>query len=185
MQPRLRRGRWPWSTWSAVTPEAPTLEACVGPNAEELDADGRRLPISLARAFDGRRWRRPGGGQPRYAPPFSGRVRTAGTADGSRTAHRACPSTSRPAAACWPKRRRTAGPRRCAGRASSFVVDTCTYITPILDAPPGSVVMTNSAKWAWYAPANLGVRVAFGTLEDCLAVGRSGPGRAQPAELAG
>ena len=49
-----------------------------------------------------------------------------------------------------------------------FVVDTCTYITPILDAPPGSVVMTNSAKWAWYAPANLGVRVAFGTLEDCL-----------------
>ena len=49
-----------------------------------------------------------------------------------------------------------------------FVVDTCTYITPILDVPHGSVVMTNSAKWAWYAPANLGVRVAFGTLDDCL-----------------
>jgi len=49
-----------------------------------------------------------------------------------------------------------------------FVVDTCTYITPILDAAPGDVVMTNSAKWAWYAPANLGVRVAFGTMEDCV-----------------
>jgi hypothetical protein len=28
--------------------------------------------------------------------------------------------------------------------------------------------MTNSAKWAWYAPANLGVQVAFGTMEDCV-----------------
>jgi predicted aconitase len=47
-----------------------------------------------------------------------------------------------------------------------LVVDTCTYITPIL--APGSAVMTDSAKWAWYAPANVGARVAFGSLEDCL-----------------
>jgi predicted aconitase len=47
-----------------------------------------------------------------------------------------------------------------------LVVDTCTYITPIL--PPGSVAMTDSAKWAWYAPANIGARVAIGSLEDCL-----------------
>jgi predicted aconitase len=46
------------------------------------------------------------------------------------------------------------------------VVDTCTYITPIL--PPGAAAMTDSAKWAWYAPANIGARVAFGSLEDCL-----------------
>jgi len=49
-----------------------------------------------------------------------------------------------------------------------LVTDTCTYITPILDVPAGSAVMTNSAKWAWYAPGNLGVQVAFGVLEDCL-----------------
>ncbi|MDQ3938820.1 MAG: aconitase X catalytic domain-containing protein [Chloroflexota bacterium] len=49
-----------------------------------------------------------------------------------------------------------------------LVVDTCTYVTPILDAQPGATVMTNSAKWAWYAPANLGVEVVFGTLRDCL-----------------
>jgi predicted aconitase len=30
------------------------------------------------------------------------------------------------------------------------------------------VVMTDSAKWAYYAPGNLGVDVAFGTLADCV-----------------
>jgi predicted aconitase len=54
-----------------------------------------------------------------------------------------------------------------------LVVDTCTYITPIID-PRARVVMTNSAKWAWYAPANMGVDVCFGTLDDCLASAASG-----------
>ena len=47
------------------------------------------------------------------------------------------------------------------------VTDTCTYITPILHDIEGPV-MTNSAKWAWYAPANLGFDVAFGSLEECV-----------------
>ncbi len=47
------------------------------------------------------------------------------------------------------------------------VVDTCTYITPILDTGPGAV-MTNSAKWAYYAPGNIGVDVVFATLEECV-----------------
>lgn len=46
------------------------------------------------------------------------------------------------------------------------VVDTCTYITPILRR--GGVVMTDSAKWAYYAPGNLGVEVAFGSMEECV-----------------
>ena len=29
-------------------------------------------------------------------------------------------------------------------------------------------VMTNSGKWAHYAPGNIGVEVAFGSLEDCM-----------------
>jgi len=29
-------------------------------------------------------------------------------------------------------------------------------------------VMTNSAKWAWYAPNNLGLRVIFGSLRECV-----------------
>jgi predicted aconitase len=48
-----------------------------------------------------------------------------------------------------------------------LVVDTCTYVTAIL-RDTGGVVMTNSAKWAWYAPGNLGVQVSFGSLRECV-----------------
>lgn len=48
-----------------------------------------------------------------------------------------------------------------------FVVDTCTYITPILRASSGAV-MTNSAKWAYYAPGNLGMPVVFGSLRETV-----------------
>jgi len=30
------------------------------------------------------------------------------------------------------------------------------------------VVMTNSAKWAWYAPGNTGLRPVFGSLRECV-----------------
>ncbi len=57
------------------------------------------------------------------------------------------------------------GPLEAAG--VTLVTDTCTYITPVIHDVDGPV-MTNSAKWAWYAPANLGFTVAFGTLEECV-----------------
>jgi len=47
------------------------------------------------------------------------------------------------------------------------VTDTCTYLSPVLTGRPGAV-MTNSAKWAWYAPNNLGYQVVFGSLEECV-----------------
>jgi predicted aconitase len=50
---------------------------------------------------------------------------------------------------------------------ATFVVDTCTYITPIL-RERDRVVMTNSAKWAYYAPGNVNVQVVFGSLEECV-----------------
>jgi predicted aconitase len=53
------------------------------------------------------------------------------------------------------------------------VTDTCTYLTPILERLDGAV-MTNSGKWAHYAPGNLGVAVAFGELEECLASASAG-----------
>ena len=49
----------------------------------------------------------------------------------------------------------------------TVVTDTCTYITPILQDLAGPV-MTDSGKWAWYAPSNLGFEVALGNLEDCV-----------------
>jgi len=48
-----------------------------------------------------------------------------------------------------------------------IVTDTCTYLMPLIgevDEP----VMTDSGKWAWYAPANLGVRVVVGGLHECV-----------------
>ncbi|WDD94345.1 aconitase X catalytic domain-containing protein [Burkholderia sp. FERM BP-3421] len=48
-----------------------------------------------------------------------------------------------------------------------IVVDTCTYITPVMKQMSGRV-MTNSGKWASYAPANIGVSVAYGSLRECV-----------------
>lgn len=50
----------------------------------------------------------------------------------------------------------------------TIVTDTCTYITPVMEDVTGAV-MTDSGKWAYYAPANLGVDVAFGSVKDCVA----------------
>lgn len=55
----------------------------------------------------------------------------------------------------------------------TVVVDTCTYVTSVMRSLEGAV-MTNSGKWAYYAPGNLGVDVAFGTLADCMASARAG-----------
>jgi predicted aconitase len=62
----------------------------------------------------------------------------------------------------------------------TIVVDTCTYITPILPRT-GGVVMTNSAKWAYYAPGNLGVDVVFGSIEECVRSAEAGRVRRDPA----
>jgi predicted aconitase len=49
----------------------------------------------------------------------------------------------------------------------TMVTDTCTYVTPVLHGVRGAV-MTDSGKWAWYAPSNLGFEVALGSVEDCV-----------------
>ncbi|HEY8567344.1 MAG TPA: aconitase X catalytic domain-containing protein [Beijerinckiaceae bacterium] len=55
----------------------------------------------------------------------------------------------------------------------TLVIDTCTYVTAVMRDLTGAV-MTNSGKWAYYAPGNLGVEVAFGSLADCVASARAG-----------
>ena len=51
--------------------------------------------------------------------------------------------------------------------------DTCTYFAPAVRAAKGRV-MTNSAKWAYYAPGMLPVEVAFGALDECVESAVSG-----------
>ena len=48
-----------------------------------------------------------------------------------------------------------------------IVTDRCTYYAPIIEGCDGRV-MTASAKWAYYAPGNLGSSVTFASLEDCV-----------------
>ena len=48
-----------------------------------------------------------------------------------------------------------------------LLVDTCSYIAPVL-RPSELPVMTDSGKWAFYAPGNIGVEVVFGSLRECV-----------------
>ncbi len=50
---------------------------------------------------------------------------------------------------------------------AQIVVDTCVVVSPIVRAPSG-VLMTNSGKFAHYAPGNTGLEVVFGSLEECV-----------------
>ena len=50
---------------------------------------------------------------------------------------------------------------------AAVTLDTCVFHTPMV-RPGAEVLMTNSGKCAYYAPGELGVKVAFGTLGDCV-----------------
>jgi predicted aconitase len=48
-----------------------------------------------------------------------------------------------------------------------ILVDTCSYIAPVLRTS-GGPVMTDSGKWAYYAPGNIGAAVVFGSSAECI-----------------
>jgi hypothetical protein len=50
---------------------------------------------------------------------------------------------------------------------AELLVDTCSYLGPVLRPSP-LPVMTDSGKWAYYAPGNIGARVVFGSRTECL-----------------
>jgi predicted aconitase len=50
----------------------------------------------------------------------------------------------------------------------TIVADTCVVVTPILPEKPGAILMTNSGKFAHYAPANTGYAVIYGSMADCV-----------------
>jgi predicted aconitase len=61
----------------------------------------------------------------------------------------------------------TGMPGRLRGSGVEIVTDRCTYYRPAVDGCDGHV-MTNSAKWAYYAPPALGASVTFADLATCL-----------------
>jgi predicted aconitase len=151
-----------------VTPEAPTVEAAFGGRAPERTIDiGRRELAEAMAAFTSTTTRTLGAvsiGTPHFS--YAEFVRLRELLDGRVVSPviEFFVSTGRDTLARvddegWGGELRACGVK--------VVTDTCTYITPILSGRPGAV-MTNSGKWAWYAPNNLGYEVVFGSLEECV-----------------
>jgi predicted aconitase len=68
-----------------------------------------------------------------------------------------------------------AGRRKALEQAGvTIVADTCVVVTPILPEKVDAVLMTNSGKFAHYAPGNTGYAVLYGSLRDCVESAASG-----------
>lgn len=149
-----------------VTPEAPTLEAATGGvdpdiTVEVTPARLRRARDDLSTAGDGR-IDAVSLGTPHFS--LTELERLVELLDGRTVPTDLFVSTGRDVLA-EADRRGWRGQLEESG--ATLVVDTCTYVTPLLP-PRARVVMTNSAKWAYYAPGNTGVDVVFGSLEECV-----------------
>ena len=146
-----------------VTPEAPALES-VFKTSEKIEITADHLEAAhreLSTAADG-----PLNcvalGTPHFSiSEFSELVKLL---DGRKVKTSTYISTSRGiremlAAKGWLKTLQEAG--------ITIPVDVCTYYSPKIQGLKGRV-MTNAAKWAYYAPGMLGVDVCFGSLKECV-----------------
>jgi predicted aconitase len=151
-----------------VTPEAPTLAAACGGRAPARTVDVGVAELSAAAreltSAAGAHLRAVSVGTPHFS--LAEFEQLVALLDGRRVSERIefFVSTGRGVLAEVAARGWLDELSRCGVR---VVTDTCTYITPILAPRPGAV-MTNSAKWAWYAPNNLGVEAVFGSLRECV-----------------
>jgi hypothetical protein len=156
---------------TGVTPEASTLEVATGGHAPRRSVIVEVDDLTRARASlnhgEG-----PLGAISVGTPHFSvGELATLATmVEGLSTRVPFYVNTSRDALS---QAETTGSSRAIEDFGATIVTDTCTYITPIMGDVTG-VVMTNSAKWAFYAPANLGVDVVFAGLDACVASAVSG-----------
>jgi predicted aconitase len=153
------------------TPEAPTLEAATNDVAVPVEA------VTLAELRAARDQLTSSGGTSLLAvslgTPHASLAeleRYAGLLDGGRVRVECLVSTGRDVLDMAEE----AGIARRLGDAGvDLLVDTCSYIAPVL-LNAGGPVMTDSAKWAYYAPGNLGAQVVFGSTEECIASALAG-----------
>jgi predicted aconitase len=149
-----------------ITPEAPTLEACAaGPDVPEI-----AVTLAMLRAARDEL----GGGRP-GSPIAAVSVGTPHASVEELTRLRDLLDGRTPRVPLWVNTGRDVlaeAVRR--GVATDLVrsgvrivADTCTYLAPLMDDADGPV-MTDSGKWAWYAPANIGVDVVIGGLDECV-----------------
>lgn len=151
-----------------VTPEAPTLEAALQGTEPVRTIDVTTARVARARdsltTTDDGELAAVSVGTPHFSP--SEFERLVELLNGARVADRVAfyVSTGRTVLAEAESR---GWVKVCERAGVTVVTDTCTYVTPIMRVD-GGVVMTNSAKWAYYAPGNLGVQVVFGSLAECV-----------------
>ena len=156
-----------------VTPEAPSLEAAFHgpPPAESVPIDLRRLRTARAEltSAEGADLDLVVLGSPHFSPAEFRRL--APLLDGERHAGvRFLVTTSR-AAAHVAEREGTIEALRAFG--GEVTLDTCILASPMLP-PDIRRLMTNSGKYAYYAPGLLGVQIVYGSLEDCVRSARLG-----------
>jgi predicted aconitase len=151
---------------AGVTPEAPTLAAALGGREPE-----RTVPLTPAMIAGARDALSTASGDAVDAVAIGSPHLSIAEVD-DLAARLAGRRTVRPIYACTGRhvlQRIEANGRRAALEAQGvvFVVDTCVVVTPILPAA-GGVLMTNSGKFAHYAPGNTGYAVRYGALADCV-----------------
>ena len=153
------------------TPEAPTLEAALGGRRPE-----REVEVTLDQLRSARDALSTGGAEPgdpigavSLGTPHASVTELAAIAeelDGGHVAPEVelLVSTSRGVMESEAAR----GPvARLREAGAEILVDTCSYLGPILRPTP-LPTMTDSGKWAYYAPGNIGARVVFGSRRECV-----------------
>ena len=156
-----------------ITPEAPDLETACGGLKPELRLqlmaeDLREAARSLSSVADGARLSAVSLGTPHFSLAEFARLMP--LLDGERPLVDIFVNCSR-ATLEEVRKRGWEEPLRAAR--VTLVADTCVYVSALMKADAGTV-MTNSGKCAYYAPGNLGVEVAYGSLAECVASARAG-----------
>jgi hypothetical protein len=151
-----------------VTPEAPTLQAALqgrGPLREiDVTLDDLRTARRELSTFEGQALDMVVLGSPHFS--LAEFRQLAGLLDGmpKHPGVQLLVTTSRVMAGLAERAGFLDALRAFGGRVT---VDTCILATPMLP-PEIQTLMTNSAKYAYYAPGMLGRKVAFGGLADCV-----------------
>jgi predicted aconitase len=156
-----------------VTPEAPNLETACGGLTPELllqltAEDLHEAARSLSSVADGARLSAVSLGTPHFSVAEFARLMP--LLDGARPLIDIFVNCSR-ATLDEVRKRGWEEPLRAAR--VTLVADTCVYVSALIK-PGAGAVMTNSGKCAYYAPGNLGVEVAYGSLAECVASARAG-----------
>jgi predicted aconitase len=155
------------------TPEAPDLEtACGGFSPDfhlQLTAeDLREAARSLSNVADGAALGVVSLGTPHFSIAEFARLMP--LLDGERPLIDVFVNCSR---ATLDELRKRGWEERLSAARVTLIADTCVYVSALI-RPGVGAVMTNSGKCAYYAPGNLGVEVAYGSLAECVASAQAG-----------